>query len=217
MRVKGLTILAAVITGLPVAGLLLPMTVLGASPPRPSTTCGNSNSGQIKYTTNVDADGRGYKRAHNDVLFITAPGQTSGSRTLSATSTFSASVAVSPSITVSASAVVASVEGTVGMDLNLGVAFSTGDSWTVGPYKNTTSSYRDAVAFVGTRTVAGQYTKWKCGLSASTGFYAWLTQTTNTYRLWNQIVVGMAWCNDDAAIRAQYGQWSLQYSAVSAC
>jgi hypothetical protein len=207
--------IATLVAALPVAGLTLPLGVFAASPPPPTNTCNASYSGQIRYTTSISS--KTYARALPDVIFSIAPGQTSGTRTVTGTRTFTGNVTVSGSVAVSTSAVIASAEAKVGLDLMLGQAFSSSDSWTVGPYHNTTSTYRDAVAFVGTRVVNGYYTKWKCGLSPSTGFYTWLSQTTNVFDAWNDVVAALVWCDDDALVRSQYGTWSIHYDAASRC
>jgi hypothetical protein len=214
MRRKALTLATAVITVVPVLGLIGPATAL-AAPSIPSKSCSSSTRNAIKYTTSVTT--KSFGRAKNDVIFSIAPGQTSGSRTVTATTTLSGSVTVSGSLTFSTSAIVASAETTVGLELQAGVAFEDGDSWTVGPYKNSTTKYRDAAAYAGTRKVAGQFTKWKCDISPTTGFLVWVNKGTGTYLFWDQVLAGMVWCDDDAAIKARYGTWSLQYDVASKC
>src|SRR5687768_8256588 len=214
---KPMTIVLGAVLGVSLAGLASPIVAFAASaPPTPTVACGNANAGQIKYSTSIQPT-KGYERAASDVVFTIAPHQTSGSRTMLASRTYTGKITVAPSITVNASAIVASAEATVGLELEIGGAWTAGESYTVGPYYNSYSTYRDAVAYAGTRTVAGYYTKWRCGLSPSTGFYTWLTDHTNVYALWVQVVAGMVWCNDDAALKIRYTAWSLQYDAASKC
>lgn len=212
---KVLSAITAVVIGVPMMAVLAPTVVFAASPPVPSAKCDGANRWEVRYTTSVT--NKSYRRAASDVVITIAPGQTSGSRTITASTTFSANVTVSGSVSVNASAILASAKVTAGIALNLGAAWMSGDSVTVGPYKNTTSRYRDAVAFYGTRTVAGEYTKWVCDASPYYGIITWVNKHTNTYRFWNQVVAGMLWCNDDAAIKQQYGAWSIQYNAVYWC
>jgi hypothetical protein len=203
--------------GVSMAAICAPMVAFAASsPPYPTGACGNANSGQVKYTTSASPN-KGYERAAPDVVFTIAPGQTSGSRTIFAQRTYTGKVTVSGSITVDASVIVASAEATVGLQLEIGGAWTAGESYTVGPYRNTRSTYRDAASYAGTREVTGYYTKWRCGLSPSTGFYTWLTEHTNVYDFWVQVVAGLVWCDDDAALKNLYGAWSLQYDAASKC
>lgn len=215
MRVRIATLATALIVGLPTFGLLAASVALAANPPAPTTTCNASNQNVVKYTTAYTT--KGYARARSDLILTAAPGQPTGTRAMSSTATLSGSVTVSAGASVSVSAVVASATTNAGVALQVGVAWTTGETVTVGPLTNTTGSYRDAVSYFGTRQVVGKYTKWKCVLNQSVGFWTWTAQTTNNYTLWNQDVAGMIWCNDDATIKAQYGSWSIQYDAVSKC
>jgi hypothetical protein len=214
MRRRVLTLATAVITVLPIVGLVAPAGAL-AAPPTPGGSCTASVRGKIDYTTGVTS--KGYARAKNDVVYTIAPGQTSGSRTITSTTTFSGSITFSGSTTFSTGIVIAEAEATLGLQLQIGAAFASGDSWTVGPYKNTTTGYRDAVAYAGTRKVVGQVSKWKCDTNPSTGFITWVRQSTANFTAWDQVLVGMLWCNDDAKIKSTYGSWSMQYDAVSKC
>jgi hypothetical protein len=214
---RPLGVFLSLVMGASMAGIAAPMVAFAASsPPYPTGACGNSNYGQVKYTTSASPN-KGFERAAPDVVFTIAPGQTSGSRTMFAQRTYTGKVTVSGSVKVDAGVIVASAEATVGLQLEIGGAWTAGESYTVGPYRNTTSAYRRAASYAGTRTVDGYYTKWRCGLSPSTGFYTWLTEHTNVYDTWVQVVAGLVWCDDDAALKNQFGAWSLEYDAASHC
>ena len=207
-------LLTAVASALPLIGLIAPAGVFAASPPAPTTSCGNANYGQIKYTTNISS--KTYARAHPDVVFTLAPGG-SASRTLTSTTTVKGSVTGTLTLNGDAQAILVSLGASVSVELSFGVAFTYSDAWTIGPIRNSTSSYRQVTTFAGTRVVNGNATRWKCGMSPNTGWYTWLTERTGTYFAINQTVTGMAWCTDDAAIKAMFGTWSLEYDAVSKC
>lgn len=212
---RPLGVVLSVVMGASMAGIYAPMVALGATPPPPTGSCSNANSGAVRYTTTTGT--KGYALAFPYVVFTIAPHQTSGSLTTTATATFTGKATVSGTVKVDASAVLASAEASVGLSLEVGVAFSVGQSFTVGPYTNTTNSYRDATAYAGTRIVTGYYTKWRCDISPYVGFYTWVSEYTNTYGYWLQLVTGEVWCNDDAALRDRYGSWSIQYNAASKC
>ena len=215
LPVKASVVMAIVVIAIPAVGLVAPGLAAAATPPIPTATCNANVSGQIQYTTTVNT--KSYARAKNDLVITIAPGQTSGSRTITSNTTYSGSVKISGGVSVNAGIIIANAAVKAGVSLSLGAAFQDGDSWSVGPYHNTTAQYRDAVAYAGSKIVEGQYTKWACGLSPNTGFWTWLTQVSSTYGAWNQFFAAMVWCDDDAILKSQYGTWSIQYDAASHC
>jgi hypothetical protein len=214
-RFRRLAVFTAAVTAIPFASLLAPSAVFAAAPPYPTATCNANNYGAIKYTTSIGT--AGFLRATPDTRMSVAPGQSTGTTTVTAEVTLNGSAKVSVGASVNGSLVFASAEAQTTLELQVGVAFRAGQSWTSSSYRNTKTYYRTAVAYFGATHYTGNYTKFKCGLSPNTGFHTWLTETTNTYGYWITWNSGMAWCEDDAAVRAAYGQYSIDYDAVSKC
>lgn len=194
------------LVGVSAAGFLIPTVAFsGISVARAGVDCGVG----VQPWYEVSVSRKDVIWTHT-IAYATVLPYGSATRTISRSTTLTGSIQINVGFQADASAIIAKASAKVGVTLKGEGSATDGSSMSI-TANNNTGRYHDYVFFSGTRTAKGTWARYYCSADEVK------TSSSGTWFSWNAQYFGGIRCDNDSAIATKYGQWSVQYEAVSSC